>query len=111
MAVIDAHEKRDTMTMDILDVFIQTLMPNLKDDEKVTMKNMGILVDILVNMSPDTYKGYVVIENGPKVLYMQVLQAIYGMLQSALLWYDKFRMDLEEEGFWFNPYHLCVANC
>ena len=32
------------------------------------------------------------------------------MLQAALLWYKKFRKDLEEIGFVFNPYDPCVAN-
>ena len=32
------------------------------------------------------------------------------MLQAALLWYQKFRTDLEEEGYTFNPYDSCVAN-
>lgn len=97
--------------MDIPNAFIQTPMPNLKEEERVMMKIRGVLVDILVNMSPDTYKGYVVIENRHQVLYVQVLQAIYGMLQLALLWYNKFRADLEEQCFNFNPYDPCVANC
>ena len=32
------------------------------------------------------------------------------MLQAALLWYKKFKNDLEEQGFKFNPYDPCVAN-
>jgi hypothetical protein len=32
------------------------------------------------------------------------------MLQSALLWYKKFRRDLEGINFIFNPYDPCVAN-
>ena len=49
-------------------------------------------------------------ENGKKTLYVQVMKAIYGMLQAALLWYKKFRKDLEEHGFKFNKYDPCVAN-
>jgi hypothetical protein len=44
------------------------------------------------------------------VLYVRVLRAIYGMLEAALLWYKKFRHELEEIGFLFNPYDPCVAN-
>jgi hypothetical protein len=33
------------------------------------------------------------------------------MLEAALLWYKKFQRELEEEGFEFNPYDPCVANC
>ena len=32
------------------------------------------------------------------------------MLISALVWYKKFRADLEDEDFVFNPYDACVAN-
>ena len=74
------------------------------------MKITGVLVDILLNIAPDTYHGYVVKERGQKVVYVQVLRAIYGMLQSALLWYNKFKKDLEEINFIFNPYDPCVAN-
>jgi hypothetical protein len=45
-----------------------------------------------------------VLENCKKVLYVEVLKAIYGMLKAALLWYKTFRKDLEDIGFVFNPY-------
>ncbi len=32
------------------------------------------------------------------------------MLEAALLWYKKFRKELEATGFKFNPYDPCVAN-
>ena len=47
---------------------------------------------------------YVVLEKGSKVLYVEVLKAIYGMLEASLLWYKKPRKDLESQGFTFNPY-------
>ena len=49
-------------------------------------------------------------ENGKQVLYVEILKAIYGMLEAALLWYRTFRADLEEYGFIFNNYDPCVAN-
>ena len=39
-----------------------------------------------------------------------MLRALYGMLSAALMWYQKFRGDLETVGFKFNPYDPCVAN-
>jgi len=45
-----------------------------------------------------------------QVLYVQVLKAIYGMLQSALLFYKKLNKDLQSIGFKINPYDICVAN-
>src|SRR5210317_2369503 len=74
------------------------------------MKNTGVLIDILVNKDPGRYKGYVVYENGKRVQYVILMRALYGMLDAALLWYKRFRKDLEGIGFIFNNYDPCVAN-
>ena len=42
-------------------------------------------VDIMREVNPD-YKPYVKYENGKKVLYVKVMRAIYGCIESALLW-------------------------
>ena len=51
-----------------------------------------------------------VYENREKVLYVEVLKALYGMLEAALLFYKKLKKDLESIGFKTNPYDPCVAN-
>jgi hypothetical protein len=112
-AVIDAHEERDVMTCNIPNAFIQALMPEVKDgDERVMMKITGVLVDLLVELNPELYGPYVIYEKHKrnKVLHVQVMRAIYGMLEAAILWYKKFRGELEQKGFKFNPYDPCVAN-
>ena len=106
---IDAHEGRDIMTADVPNAFVQTEMDIKEGDEKVIMKIKGVLVDMLVQINTE-YGKHVVYENGRKVMYVQLLRALYGMLQSSLLWYRKFRKDLEEEGFVFNNYDPCVAS-
>ena len=65
---------------------------------------------MLVQIAPEIYKEYVTYERGNKILYVQVLKAIYGMLQSALLFYMKIKNDLVSSGFEINPYDPCVAN-
>ena len=110
-AAIDAKEGRDVMTADIPNAFIQASIPALKPGEdRVIMKLTGLLLDLLVEQAPQLYGPYVVMENGKRVLYLEVLRALYGMLVAALLWYRKFRDDLESQGFVFNPYDPCVAN-
>ena len=110
-ATLDAKEGRDVMTADIPNAFIQAeLPPPKKGEDGVVMKITGVLVDLLVDMSPEIYGPYVVFEKGHKVLYVRVLRALYGMLSAALRWYQKFRQDLEGIGFVFNPYDPCVAN-
>ena len=109
-ALIDAHEGRDVMTADVPNAFIQTEIPEDYGDERIIMKITGVLVDLLVEAAPEVYADYVVYENGKKVIYNQVLRALYGMLIASLLWYLDFRKDLEGHGFEFNPYDPCVAN-
>ena len=41
---------------------------------------------------------------------MKLLKALYGCMQSALLWYKTFKGKLEGMGFKLNPYDPCVAN-
>ena len=74
------------------------------------MKITGVLVDILIKVAPNEYAGSVVMEKGQRVIYVEILRAIYGMLESALVWYKQFRKDLESIRFVFNPYDACIAN-
>ena len=86
-------------------------MPKVKDgEERVIMKIAGVLVDLMVQMAPEVYGPYVVFENGKRVIYTQVLRAIYGMLVASLLWYKAFRGELEQKGYVFNNYDPCVCN-
>jgi hypothetical protein len=65
---------------------------------------------MLLAMDPEMYTPFVVLEGKTKFLYVQVLKALYGMLQSSLLFYKKLKKDLEDTGFIINPYDPCVAN-
>jgi hypothetical protein len=109
--VIEAKEERDVMTCDIPNAFIQAYLPKKEPGEdRVVMKITGVLADMLVGINPESCRPAVVLENEKKVLYVEVLKAIYSMLEAALLWYKTFRKDLEDNGFVFNPYNPCVAN-
>ena len=65
------------MCADIPNAFIQAEM---LDIEWVTIKITGVLVEMLVQLSPEIYGPYVVFEKQQKIIYVQVLKAIYGML-------------------------------
>ena len=104
--VIDAKEERDVATVDIPNAFIQTD----NEGEIVIMKVRGQLAEILCSTAPEIYQEYMTKENGQPVLYLEVLKALYGLLQSALLFYKKLRKDLEDIGFEVNPYNPCVVN-
>ena len=111
-SVIDVKEGRDIMTVDVPNAFIQTLLLDKyrKIGDRIIMKFRGKIVDFLIKMNLGRYDGYVVYENGKKVIYVEIIRAIYGMIIASFLWYQKFRKDLEGYGFKFNLYDPCVAN-
>jgi hypothetical protein len=65
--LIDAKERRDVTTVD------------------VAGEPAGIMCDV-----SQEYKKFVCYENGKKVLYLELLKALYEFVQWALLWYALF---------------------
>ena len=85
-AAMDAHENRDVMMADVPNAFVQTRIPKTKDGEdRIIMKITGVLVDYLVEIALEVYGKYVVFQNSKKVLYVQVLKALYSMLIASML--------------------------
>jgi hypothetical protein len=106
--VIDAKQNRDVMTLDIPNAFVQTEIS--LDGDKTIMKIRGQLVDILLELCPGVYAGYVIDKGKHKIMYVRMLKALYGMLISTILYYKKFRKDIESIGFEVNPYDICVTD-
>ena len=76
-AIFDAIEERNVMSAYLTNTFIQKKMPDIEDgEERVIMKIIGVLVDLLVEMAPKVYIPYVVFKNVRKVLYVQFLGAL-----------------------------------
>ena len=66
---------------------------------------------ILVSIAPDVYGRYVLTsKTRQKVLIVECLNAVYGTMVAALLYYRKFMKSLTKHGFKLNPYDGCVAN-
>jgi hypothetical protein len=109
-AVIKAEEGRDVATCDIPNAFIQTKVEELdKQGNRIIMKIQGVLVDLLVWIVPE-FEEFVIHEGSGKVLYLRVKKAIYGMLESALLFYKTVSGNLIKFGFQVNPYDPCIEN-
>ena len=49
--------------------------------DKIIIKIMGVMVNILVHMDPEKYGPNVFYEKLNKVLYIEVIKAIYGILK------------------------------
>ena len=62
------------------------------------MKLEGNFVDIMVDINLE-HKPNIIYEDGKKVLYLEILQAIYGCIESALRWYELYSKTLIKEGF------------
>ena len=102
--LIDALEGRTVATADIAGAYLLAFMK-----EFVLVKLSGESVGIMCQVNP-SYRKFVVMEGGREVLYMRLNKALYGCMQSAILWYETFAGKLKEMGFKLNPYDPCVAN-
>ncbi len=67
--VINAKQSRDVVTGDIPNAFVQTNIDKRRIGERI-MKIRGPLVDLLVELSPETYATYEECERGSKELYI-----------------------------------------
>jgi hypothetical protein len=104
--LIDSKENRNVAIFDVPGAYLQAEMPK---DKKLLMKFRDEFVDIMCEVNPE-YKKYMIEENGKRVLYIRILRAIYGCIESALLWYELYVKILKGMGFVLNPYDRCVAN-
>ena len=103
---IDAREDRYVVTADVEGAYLHADM-----DEMVFMVFEDEMVDFMVQVDEEKYKPYVhYTKSGKKLLYVRLLKALYGCVQSALLWWNLLTETLEKEGFVVNPYDPCVAN-
>ena len=103
--VIDAYERRVVATADVTGAYL-----NAKMDQFLVMKIEGEMVDFMVQADPKKYAPHIRMEHGRKVLYVQILRALYGCIRSGLLWYNLFTETLKGQGFKLNEYDSCVAN-
>lgn len=103
--MVDAHEGRDVATADISGAY---LLADMKDYVLVRLE--GESADIMCKVDPAYQKYRTYNKKGKPVLYLQLVKALYGCLQSALRWYETFVCKLKDMGFTINPYDPCVAN-
>ena len=60
---------------------------------------------------PSLYRNYVIYYGkGLPLLYVNMNKALYGLLKSVLLFYNKLRGELESIGFEINPYYPYISN-
>lgn len=90
LSAIDAHEGQSVVTLDIPGAFLHTDL-----DKEVAMQLRGQLADLMVQVDPELYGPYHrVMSKEENILYVNMLNAMYGLLQSALLFYLKLVKNL-----------------
>ena len=92
--------------MSILDVGGIFLLSKLA--EFILIKVDGEDLVSLSNFNPG-YKEYVAYEHGKRVLYLKLRTALYGIIQSALLWYETYAICLKVNGFKLCKYDPCIV--
>ena len=104
--LIDVFEGRSVGIFDVPGAYLHAFYPK---DKFVLMKLEGQFVDMMCEADP-SYINEVHCENGKKVIYVQLVKALYGCVESVLLWYELYSTTLQKMGFEINPYDKCIAN-
>jgi hypothetical protein len=102
--MIDACEDRDVAIADVTGAYLHAFL-----DDFTMLKFEGESVEIICSVC-EKYRKFVTCKNGKKVLYLQLLKALYGCVKSDLLWYELFTGTLQGIGFKLNHYGTCVVN-
>ena len=89
--VLGAYECRGVAIFDVLGAYLNADMP---DEKYVRLKLEGKFMDIMYVVNTDRMPN-TRYENGKKVLYLRILKALYGCIESDLLWYDLYTNTLK----------------
>ena len=84
-AVIDAHKGRNVACFGIPGAFL-----NADINKDIIMVLKGRLAELMVQVAPNLYRKYITVDRkGTAILYVKMQKALYGLLRSALLFYNK----------------------
>jgi hypothetical protein len=90
-AVIDVHKGRNVACFAIPGAFLHTDI-----EEDITMVLKGRLAELMVQVAPNLYRKYITVDRkGMAILYVKMQKALYGLLRSAFLFYNKLVANLE----------------
>ena len=82
-AVIDSHEMRKVVTVDIPGAYLQS---KLHDDEEVFVVLRGKMAELVCKTDPKKYRPHMKFSKSIKeyYIYAQLNRSLYGTLQGAL---------------------------
>jgi Reverse transcriptase (RNA-dependent DNA polymerase) len=99
MAALAAHERRHVMTLDHKAAYLNAKMLG----PPVVMMLPAEVAEMLCNID-SKYSKFL---RPDKKIAVKLKKALYGCVQSAVLWYNELTSTLEELGFIRNPYDTC----
>jgi hypothetical protein len=106
LAQIAAAEGRDVTSIDIGSAYLNALMPKSDPTKLVFMRISKEVSQILANLD-HTFSKFI---NADGTLVVELDRALYGCIESALLWFRELSGFLTKIGFVTNPYDACVMN-
>ena len=77
--------------------------------KQILLRIRDEFLGIMCEVNPD-YRAYVQYDNANKVLFLKVLRAIYGCIESTLLWYNFYLKTFKYLRFSINTYNRCTSN-
>jgi hypothetical protein len=104
-AMINAYEGRTIGVYDIPGSFLHAHQTDI-----TYVKMTDEAATLLIEVSPTTYKDYLILERYKNKIYLMLRKALYGCIKSALLFWENFSGKLIMRGYELNVYDRCVAN-
>ena len=105
--MIDAMEGQEVATADTPSAFLKINY----DKGYIHIKLEGAMVHLLEEIEPEYYKYFIYTDKfGRKWMYTEAKKAIYGTLESSLLFWGKLSKSFEEMGYQRNENDWCVMN-
>ena len=98
MASLAAHKGHHVMTLDHKAAYLNAIMLGSRVEMMLTPE----VAEIMCRLDP-TYRQYV---RTDKKITVRLKKALYGCIQSAVLWYNELASTLDSMGFEKNPYDI-----
>ena len=106
LSQLAAAEKREVISLDIGCAYLNASMPKSNPDKAVYMRISPEIATFLIKIDP-AMQPYLM-KNG--CITVELDQALYGCIESAVLWYQELSTTLREQGYQPNPLDPCVFN-
>ena len=103
IAAIAQKERRAVCTIDVPGAYLNAKIP---EGTNVRMRLDKFVSDIVVQLD-DSYIKYL---NEDETIVVQLDYALYGLVESAMLWYELLSARFKQLGFSHNPYDRCIFN-